>query len=80
MAYLDVGVEVVIFDSQASADLLPPEMYEEFVLPAMQDIIGYFNQQGIADVPLIIGGNTIPIVESLTTCGANNLLCDFNCD
>ena len=26
MAYIDAGVDVVIFDSQASADLLPPEM------------------------------------------------------
>ena len=36
-AYIDVGADVIMFDSQASPDLLSPEMYREFVLPVMQD-------------------------------------------
>lgn len=80
MAYIDVGVDVVIFDSQASADLLPPDMYEEFVLPAMKSIIDYFAEQGVRDVPLVIGGSTTPLMENLIASGANNLLCDFNCE
>jgi len=79
-AYIDVGADVVLFDSQASADLLPPDMYEIFTLPVMKDIIEYFKQQGINDVPLVIGGTTMPLIENLLATGANNLLCDFNCD
>ena len=32
-AYIDAGAEVILFDSQASPDLLSPKMYREYVLP-----------------------------------------------
>jgi uroporphyrinogen decarboxylase len=78
--YIDVGAELIVFDSQASPELLSPAMYEEFVLPITQDIVGWAAAQGVRDVPLIIGGNTTPIAEVLTRTGANNLLCDFTAD
>ena len=76
-AYLDAGVELIVFDSQASPELLPPSMYEDFVLPVTREFIAWAAAQGVRDVPLIIGGNTVPIAEMLTRTGANNLLCDF---
>lgn len=79
-AYIDVGADVIVFDSQASCDLLSPDMYREFVLPVMKDLIAYFQQRGVRDVPLIIGGNTTPICDALIDSGANNLLCDFKSD
>lgn len=79
-AYIDAGAELIIFDSQASPELLSPSMYEEFVLPATQRLIQWTTQQGLRDVPLVIGGNTTPIAELLTETGANNLLCDFTSD
>ena len=79
-AYIDVGADVIIFDSQASADLLPPDMYEEFILPRMQHLVSYFNDLGVSDVPLIIGGETTPLVDLLIASGANNLLCDYTSD
>lgn len=79
-AYIDVGADVIMFDSQASPDLLSPKMYAEFVLPVMQDLITSFQQQGVKDVPLIIGGNTTRLIDSLLATGANNLLCDFTAD
>ncbi len=78
--YIDAGVELIIFDSQASPELLSPAMYEEIVLPVMQDLISHFKSQGVNDVPLIIGGNTTPIIDTLIETGANNLLCDFTGD
>lgn len=78
--YIDAGAELVVFDSQASPDLLSPPMYEEFVLPITQDFMAWAAAQGLRDVPLIIGGNTTPIAEMLTRTGANNLLCDFTGD
>lgn len=79
-AYIDVGADVIMFDSQASPDLLSPEMYREFVLPVMQDLITTFNDKGVKDVPLIIGGNTTRLIDELIATGANNLLCDFTAD
>lgn len=78
--YIDAGVELIIFDSQASPDLLSPTMYEEFVLPITQELMAWAKSQGVNDVPLIIGGNTRPIAELLTQSGGNNLLCDFTAD
>lgn len=79
-AYIDAGAELIVFDSQASPDLLSPEMYEEFVLPVTQDLVAWAARQGVRDLPLIIGGNTTPIAEMLVRTGGNNLLCDFTGD
>jgi uroporphyrinogen decarboxylase len=78
--YIDAGVELIVFDSQASPELLSPAMYEEFVLPITQDVAAWAARQGVRDLPLIIGGNTTPIAEQLARTGCNNLLCDFKGD
>jgi uroporphyrinogen decarboxylase len=78
--YLDAGAELIVFDSQASPELLSPSMYEEFVLPVTRDLMEWAATQGVRDVPLIIGGNTTPIAGLLAQTGANNLLCDFTAD
>ncbi len=79
-AYIDVGADVIMFDSQASPDLLSPKMYADYVAPVMRDLISYFHEQGVEHVPLIIGGNTTRLVDVLLSTGANNLLCDFTAD
>ncbi|PTX94458.1 uroporphyrinogen decarboxylase family protein [Opitutus sp. ER46] len=78
--YVDAGVELIVFDSQASPQLLSPAMYEEFVLPVTRDLIAWAGTQGVRDVPLVIGGNTTAIAELLVATGGNNLLCDFTAD
>lgn len=78
--YIDAGVELIVFDSQASPELLSPTMYEEIVLPVTQELVKWSAEQGVRDLPLIIGGNTTPIAELLAESGANNLLCDFTAD
>jgi len=79
-AYVDVGADVVMFDSQASSELLSPRMYHEFVLPVTKKIVSHFQKCGLRDMPLVIGGNNTPICEDLIATGANNLLCDFKDD
>ncbi|MBI5767859.1 MAG: hypothetical protein HZA93_08680 [Verrucomicrobia bacterium] len=78
--YIDAGVELIVFDSQASPELLSPAMYEEFVLPITKEVAAWAAAQGVRDLPLIIGGNTTPIAEMLVQTGCNNLLCDFKGD
>ncbi|HVU25692.1 MAG TPA: uroporphyrinogen decarboxylase family protein [Opitutus sp.] len=78
--YLDAGVELIMFDSQASPELLSPAMYEEFVLPVTTRLADWAAARGVRDLPLIIGGNTTDIAELLIRTGCNNLLCDFRGD
>ncbi len=79
-AYLDAGAELIVFDSQASPELLSPQMYREFVLPVTRDFAAWAATQGVRDVPLIIGGDTTKIANLLVETGCNNLLCDFTGD
>ena len=78
--YIDAGAELVVFDSQASPELLSPGMFAEFVLPVTRDLAQWAAGQGVRNLPLIIGGNTTPIAERLIETGCNNLLCDFTAD
>ncbi|MDR2675274.1 MAG: hypothetical protein LBC18_10555 [Opitutaceae bacterium] len=79
-AYIDAGAGLIIFDSQASPALISPAMYERLVLPATQKLVQWMAAQGVRDVPLVIGGDTLPIARLLVQTGANNLLCDFTAD
>ncbi|MDR1010256.1 MAG: hypothetical protein LBM04_03840 [Opitutaceae bacterium] len=79
-AYIDVGAGLVIFDSQASPALISPAMYDRFALPVTRELIQWMIARGVRDVPLVIGGDTLPIAKSLVRTGANNLVCDFNAD
>jgi uroporphyrinogen decarboxylase len=79
-AFIEAGCGIVMFDSHASPDLLPPQTYRDLVLPPTQAIISYFHQLGTAHVPLIIGGNTTRILDAYLETGANNILCDSKAD
>jgi uroporphyrinogen decarboxylase len=79
-AYVEAGCGVIIFDSQASPVLLSPDMYREFVLERTKEIISSVQKMGVRHVPLIIGGDTTPIVEAYVETGGNNILCDFSAD
>lgn len=79
-AYIDAGAKLIIFDSQASPALLSPQMYEELVFPVTRDFVAWVADEGVRDVPLVIGGNTTSIAPILARTGANNLLCDFTGD
>lgn len=79
-AFLERGCGVIVFDSQSSPDLLSPAMYQEFILGPTKRLIAAFHQVGARHVPLIIGGNTTPIVSMYADTGANNILCDATAD
>ncbi len=79
-AYLEAGVWTILFDSQASPELFPPDMYEELVVPETRRIIEALNQAWDPYCPLIIGGNTTPILDSYLNTGSRQILCDFSAD
>jgi uroporphyrinogen decarboxylase len=79
-AFIDLGCGLVLFDSQASTELLSPLVFREFVLPKTRALIDHFHQQGVRNVPLIIGGNTTIMLDEYLETGGNNLLCDAKAD
>jgi uroporphyrinogen decarboxylase len=79
-AFIDAGCGVVIFDSQATPELISPEMYRDLIKPYHRQLVESFRNAGSAHVPLIIGGDTTPIIDDYIATGANNILCDAPAD
>jgi uroporphyrinogen decarboxylase len=79
-AFIELGCGVVVFDSQASSELISPLLYREFVLPRTRTLIEHFHRQGLKSVPLIIGGDTTVMLDEYLETGANNVLCDVKAD
>ncbi len=75
-AYAERGLHAALFDSQASPQLISPAAYRTFVLGPTQRVVRTLRSAGMAYVPLVIGGNTDPIVESYLETEANYILCD----
>jgi uroporphyrinogen decarboxylase len=80
-AFLERGVEPVIFDSKASPAAASPRVFRELVLPVYRDLlVPALRAAGARTVPLVIGGDTTPILEDLVATGAGQLLCDAGAD
>lgn len=70
------GLDVTVFDSQASPGVISPARYREFVEGPTRELIAGLKAAGMTDVPLVIGGNTDAIVDGYLGTGGNYLLCD----
>jgi uroporphyrinogen decarboxylase len=80
-AFVERGLGVVLFDSHASPPLLSPRLYRQLVLPPTRTVVRYFRETlGVPLVPLILGGDTAPILNDILASGTNNVLCDFKAD
>jgi uroporphyrinogen decarboxylase len=80
-AFLETGVEVVIFDSKASPAAASPKVFRKFVMPVYRDIVvPGLRAAGARQTPLIVGGDTTPVLEDLLRTGATQLLCDAGSD
>jgi uroporphyrinogen decarboxylase len=76
LAYARRGLPAALFDSQASPGLISPRSYSEFVLGPTRRVVRELSSGGMKYIPLIIGGNADPIVESYIETGGNYILCD----
>jgi uroporphyrinogen decarboxylase len=75
--YLEKGLDVVVFDSLASPPLLSPEIYRDLIWPFHRKIFEFMIERGVQIRPLIMGGNTLPVIGYLSKTGANQLLLDY---
>jgi len=77
-AFLARGVEPIIFDSRATPRMASPRLFHRLVMPAYRDLIlPPLRAAGARFAPLIIGGNTLAILDDLIATGATQLLCDY---
>jgi uroporphyrinogen decarboxylase len=66
------GLEPTFFESAATPPLVPPKMFSEIVLPALNKVLG--------GAPCIIGGNTEPILEPMLSTGTQYVICPGETD
>lgn len=74
----DLGT--VIFESWASPPLISPGIYREYALPFEKELISHLKSRGAVFVPLVIGGDTTPIVDDIISTGTSVLLADYMVD
>ncbi len=80
-AFIACGIDPVIFDSRAMPPLCSPDVFRDMVAPAYaRHLTPVLKKAGARNLPLIIGGNTTPILEALIATGATQLLCDLEGD
>jgi uroporphyrinogen decarboxylase len=76
-AFLERGVEPIIFDSRATPTLASPRVVKNLLLPVYRDyVIPELKAAGGRFLPLIIGGNTTSIIDELIATGATQFLSD----
>lgn len=80
-AFIALGVDPIIFDSRAMPPLCSPEIFQEIVSKVYKRIlIPELKKAGARNIPLIIGGDTTPILDAIIDTGATQILCDFEGD
>lgn len=71
---VSAGLGVTLFESSVTPPLVPPSTFNEQLSPLLADILeGSQNQ-------LIIGGDTLPIMEGLVSVAAQNVICPVETD
>lgn len=76
-AFLRRGVEPIIFDSRATPTVASPRIFRSMIQPVYRDFVfPELKAAGGRFLPLIIGGNTTPIIDDILATGATQLLAD----
>ncbi|MEZ5275959.1 MAG: uroporphyrinogen decarboxylase family protein [Opitutaceae bacterium] len=80
-AFIALGIDPIIFDSRAMPPLCSPEIFQDIVSKVYKRIlIPELKKAGAQHIPLIIGGDTTPILDAIIDTGATQILCDFEGD
>ncbi len=74
------GLGVTIFESWATPPLISPAGYREFVKPYEKELIRHIKSRGIKAAPLVIGGDTSLIADSIIETGTTLLVADYVVD
>ena len=74
------GLDVAFFESAATPPLVPPETFEKIELPALMSAIEQVAVVVGHPVPCIVGGNTLPILDSMLKTGTGYVICPWETD
>ncbi|MFC1737386.1 uroporphyrinogen decarboxylase family protein [Candidatus Hydrogenedentota bacterium] len=74
------GLPVTIFESAATPPLLSPRLFHAMVLPSLKRIMNAAAELNGAPVACIIGGDTLPIVESMMQTEPGYIICPVETD
>ncbi|MDD4871862.1 MAG: uroporphyrinogen decarboxylase family protein [Kiritimatiellae bacterium] len=69
------GLDIAFFESAATPPLISPEMFAQVELPALKFIIRETSSIAGHPVPCIIGGDTLPILDSILDTGTGYVIC-----
>ena len=72
------GLGVTVFESWASPPLITPEIYRQYILPYQQELFAHIKALGLASRPLVIGGDTRPILDYIAESCSTLLVSDYN--
>jgi uroporphyrinogen-III decarboxylase len=69
------GLDIAFFESAATPPLLSPEMFDQVELPSLKFIIRETSSIAGHPVPCVIGGDTLPILDSILSTGTGYVIC-----
>lgn len=80
-AFINLGIDPIIFDSRAMPPLCSPQIFNEVVSKVYKRILmPELKKSGAQQIPLIIGGDTTPILDAIIDTDTTQILCDFEGD
>ncbi len=74
------GFRIMIFESSASPPLVSPEVFRGVVFPALRDMLDGARRLMNDSPPLILGGDTVNILEDLLETGTGYVICPAETD
>jgi hypothetical protein len=74
------GLDIAFFESAAAPPLLSPEMFREIELPALKVALDGAAKAVGHPVPCVIGGDTLPILDSILSTGTGYVICPCETD
>ncbi|NSW90699.1 MAG: uroporphyrinogen decarboxylase family protein [Firmicutes bacterium] len=74
------GLGVTLFESWAAPPLVSPGIYRNFVAPYEKELITHIKNLGVLYVPLVIGGDTLTILDDMLETGTTLLISDYKAD
>lgn len=72
---IEKGFGVALFESSVTPPLLSPTLFSERVRPALEMIL-----DGVPDAQLIIGGDTLPILDAILSLSPAYIICPIETD
>jgi uroporphyrinogen-III decarboxylase len=80
-AAIDAGFGIALFESSVTPPLLSPDLFRVGILPALREMIAALPSANEAlPLQLIIGGNTLPILDAMLETGAGCLIAPFEAE